>query len=438
MSDAIITVDRLSKRYRIGARQEASGMLRERLTEVAQGLTGRLGRIIGRRKPSQASEDFWALRDVSFEVKRGEVVGVIGRNGAGKSTLLKILSRITEPTSGRAAMRGRVGSLLEVGTGFHGELSGRENIYLSGAILGMKKAEIDRKFDEIVAFSGVEKFLDTPIKRYSSGMNVRLGFAVAAHLDPEILLVDEVLAVGDAEFQKKCLGKMEEVSKGGRTILFVSHNMAAVQALCSRALVLSEGRILKDGNTEKAISLYMGAISHLEAETDLLERKERQGEGPLRFSRFRVLGAEDQPCAICKAGDQVSFALDYTSAVPLKGRSVSVAIGVNRSFGDDLFTCMSTVAGYDIVSPPQAGTFRCTIPRLPVAFGRFPITLFCTVDGVISDWVQEAGALAVEEGDYFGTGRLPPRGRNPILVDQVWTVADLQHAAEPRRACPPG
>ncbi|MBC7238149.1 MAG: ABC transporter ATP-binding protein, partial [Chloroflexi bacterium] len=233
MTDLAIRVEQLSKRYRIGARQQTFNRLSEQVMHTLGAPLRRLRRL---GQPPPPEETIWALKDISFEVRKGEVVGVIGRNGAGKSTLLKVLSRITEPTAGWAEIHGRVGSLLEVGTGFHPELTGRENIYLNGTILGMKKAEVERKFDEIVAFAEVEPFLDTPVKRYSSGMSVRLAFAVAAHLEPEILLVDEVLAVGDAEFQKKCLGKMGEVAREGRTVLFVSHNMGAVVRLCKRAL----------------------------------------------------------------------------------------------------------------------------------------------------------------------------------------------------------
>lgn len=243
-----IKVENLSKKYVIGAAQERQDTLRDWLVAAGRSL----------RRRTTAENEFWALRDVSFEVQRGEVVGVIGRNGAGKSTLLKILSRITEPTSGRAYINGRVGSLLEVGTGFHPELTGRENIFLNGAILGMRRTEIARKFDEIVAFAEIEKFLDTPVKRYSSGMYVRLAFAVAAHLEPEILLVDEVLAVGDAAFQKKCLGKMGDVAKEGRTVLFVSHNMSAMQRLCQNAIFLQDGRLSNYDDVQKIVDLYFG------------------------------------------------------------------------------------------------------------------------------------------------------------------------------------
>jgi lipopolysaccharide transport system ATP-binding protein len=262
MSDIAIRVENLSKQYRIGGPQAPYKTIRESLTEAVQAPFRRLSSIVRGQSSAVSNETIWALKDVSFEVKRGEVVGIIGRNGAGKTTLLKVLSRITEPTEGQAIIRGRVGSLLEVGTGFHPELTGRENIYLNGAILGMKKGEIERKFDEIVAFAEIEKFIDTPVKHYSSGMYVRLAFAVAAHLEPEILLVDEVLAVGDAAFQKKCLGKMDDVAKQGRTVMFVSHNMSAVNNLCESAVVLEQGRILYEGPSGDAIRYYLQDLSN--------------------------------------------------------------------------------------------------------------------------------------------------------------------------------
>lgn len=259
MTDVAIGVHNLGKLYRIGASQNRHETLREQLTDAFAAPFRRVWSTLGQRRSADGGPEdtIWALKDVSFDVKRGEVVGIIGRNGAGKSTLLKILARITDPTEGRAEIRGRVASLLEVGTGFSGELTGRENIYLSGSILGMRRAEIDRKFDEIVEFSGVEKFIDTPLKRYSSGMGVRLAFAVAAHLEPEILLVDEVLAVGDVAFQKKCLGKMGSVVKEGRTVLFVSHSMSAIRALCPRTLYLDCGRLVLDSDTESAVAKYL-------------------------------------------------------------------------------------------------------------------------------------------------------------------------------------
>lgn len=269
MSVYAIRCEGLSKRYRIGARASYK-TLRETLTDAMHAPARRLRAVFnGRGGAPSASADgntFWALKDVSFEVRHGEVVGIIGRNGAGKSTLLKILSRITRPTSGRALVNGRVGSLLEIGTGFHPELTGRENVYLNGAILGMKKREIERKFDEIVAFAETEKFLDTPVKRYSSGMYVRLAFSVAAHLEPEVLIVDEVLSVGDMAFQKKCMGKINEAVEGGRTVLFVSHNLASVRSLCARAVVLEHGEIKFEGDTAEAIRLFQDTLDLANAE----------------------------------------------------------------------------------------------------------------------------------------------------------------------------
>jgi lipopolysaccharide transport system ATP-binding protein len=276
MSDVIISIENLGKMYRVHHQMERQKYraLRDVMVDAAKGLGRKLTPSGWRGKgPDPRVEDFWALRDVSFDIQRGEAVGIIGRNGAGKSTLLKVLSRITEPSSGTVRIRGRIASLLEVGTGFHPELTGRENIYLNGAILGMKRAEIRKKFDEIVAFAEVERFLDTPVKRYSSGMYVRLAFSVAAHMEPEILVVDEVLAVGDSTFQKKCLGKMDEVAEGGRTVLFVSHNMAVVQRLCKKTAVLNAGRLAFFGDTEEAIQIYASGSRNSPASVEILEKQ---------------------------------------------------------------------------------------------------------------------------------------------------------------------
>lgn len=274
----------LSKRYRIGELQAAYGTLRESMTHAAKRLT--------RREHGHHEEEIWALRDVSFKVSEGEVLGVIGRNGAGKSTLLKVLTRITVPTDGRAEIRGRVGSLLEVGTGFHPELTGRENIYLNGAILGMKRREIQRKLAEIVDFSGVETFLDTPVKRYSSGMYVRLAFSVAAHLEPEILLVDEVLAVGDAEFQARCLGRMEDFGNTGRTVLFVSHNLQAVAQLCDRAILLEGGRVVRDGPSDEVVAQYLQTAAGAGSSRAWPELEEAPGNDLVRLRSVRIVRAD--------------------------------------------------------------------------------------------------------------------------------------------------
>jgi lipopolysaccharide transport system ATP-binding protein len=286
MSDDAIRVDGLSKQYRIGSKQQGYKTLRDTLVETFVSPFHRAQKLLSGQAYGAAAldETIWALKDVSFEIKRGEVVGIIGRNGAGKTTLLKILSRITEPTEGQAEIHGRVGSLLEVGTGFHPELTGRENIYLNGAILGMKKAEIERKFDEIVSFAEIEKFIDTPVKHYSSGMYVRLAFAVAAHLEPTILLVDEVLAVGDAAFQKKCLGKMGSVAQEGRTILFVSHNMGAIQQLTERSILLNNGKLILDAKTRKVVETYLEETVDSEITTSLETKREDFKVNSIRFN----------------------------------------------------------------------------------------------------------------------------------------------------------
>jgi lipopolysaccharide transport system ATP-binding protein len=309
---AAISVDGLGKQYRLGQR-ESYAALRD---VIARAATAPLRRDrVKRERPT-----FWALEDVAFEVTAGEVIGVIGRNGAGKSTLLKILSRITEPTKGRVELRGRVGSLLEVGTGFHPELTGRENVYLNGAILGMRRAEIREKFDEIVEFSGIGKFLDTPVKRYSSGMYVRLAFSVAAHLEPEILLVDEVLSVGDAEFQRKCLGKMEDVTHHGRTVLFVSHNMAAIRKLCPRAILLDHGQVVADGPTPEVLTTYFDSIGSVGDEAAVvneveLSRRGRlflpQGEERFRLRRLEILDEADEHSASFRSSDAIRIRLTY-------------------------------------------------------------------------------------------------------------------------------
>ncbi|MGL4880207.1 MAG: ABC transporter ATP-binding protein, partial [Waterburya sp.] len=319
MSQSIIQVENLGKKYLIGQNRQIGKLnLRETITESAKSLGKKILQPHKHSLTEPASTDYWALKDVSFEIKQGEIVGIIGRNGAGKSTLLKILSRITEPTTGRILIKGRIASLLEVGTGFHPELTGRENIYLNGAILGMSKVEIKRKFDEIVAFSEVEKFLDTPVKRYSSGMYVRLAFAVAAHLEPEILIVDEVLAVGDAAFQKKCLGKMGDVAtKEGRTVIFVSHNMTTVRSLCQKAYLFNSGQIAYQGSTSSAIEQYMHSVKSLMISNSisLEERQDRSGDGSAILVGVKIEDAEGKK-VICP-NSRLKLTIYYRSDRPL-------------------------------------------------------------------------------------------------------------------------
>lgn len=411
----IIQVENLSKRYRIGGRKEPYLSLRE---EVAKSFS-RLRTMVGR--PGAKDQDFWALKDVSFSVRRGEAVGIIGRNGAGKSTLLKILSRITPPTKGCITMRGRVASLLEVGTGFHPELTGRENIYLNGAILGMRRGEIKRKFDEIVAFAEVEDFIDTPVKRYSSGMYVRLAFAVAAHLEPEILLVDEVLAVGDLAFQEKCLGKMGDVSRGGRTVLFVSHNMAAVTNLCREALWLDESCLRMSGGVSQVVGSYIASIQSL-ATRPLVSRTDRIGDGVARFESVEYLNGEGYSVESISAGDNLTIAVSYRSQNGERLGPVFASIIFVNQAGSAVFTCRSDVANAQLRGLPASGRLVCHIPRVPLSPGIYSITLTLLVGGRRADKIRHAAVLKVVEGDFFGTGKLPPVQAGSVLVDHHWSA----------------
>jgi lipopolysaccharide transport system ATP-binding protein len=319
-----------------------------------------------------------------------------------------------------AEMRGRVGSLLEVGTGFHGELTGRENTYLNGAILGMTKKEIDRKFDEIVAFAEVERFIDTPVKHYSSGMYLRLAFAVAAHLEPEILLVDEVLAVGDVTFQRKCLGKMGDVARQGRTILFVSHNMAAVESLCSTSYLLEKGCLVASGATKTVIDAYLSSIPAL-GQTPLEYRTDRQGNGRLRFTGIEFRSDEGVPTDVVQAGKTLLISVAYASASDTV-KNVEMSIDIFVQTGQCMLILNNEMVGADFESVPGVGRFSCRVERFPLSPGQYYITLFCRVNGIIADWVQQAAVLTVEPGDFYGTGRLPPATHGGFLIPQEWEI----------------
>jgi lipopolysaccharide transport system ATP-binding protein len=376
MSEIVIKVEHLSKQYRIGAR-EGYRTFRETLVDAVKAPLQGLSKVFNRRSAvggrSSGDDTIWALKDVSFEVQQGEVVGIIGRNGAGKSTLLKILSRITEPTKGRVELRGRVGSLLEAGTGFHPELTGHENIYLYGAILGMDRWEITRKFDEIVAFAELEKFIDTPVKKYSSGMYMRLAFAVAAHLEPEILLVDEVLAVGDAAFQKKCLGKMGDVAGQGRTVLFVSHNMAAVNRLCGNAILLNEGRTEIIGTAEKVVDRYLHTSGEEESEYRCSDLSSAPGDEDIRLRAVRILdsaGVASSKLDICKPF-LVEIEYEILNAL------TNLRIGFRLMAGDGtvVFTASDTEVSESLGRSRLPGRYlsRCEIPGNLLNEGRYSI-----------------------------------------------------------------
>ena len=441
----VISVEHLSKTYRLG--QIGTGTFSRDLEVWWAKLRGKPNPLlrIGETDPaftakgaknakeesglrgSKNQEDngtIWALKDINFTVEQGEVLGIIGKNGAGKSTLLKILSRVTAPTSGKVKVKGRIASLLEVGTGFHPELTGRENIYLNGAILGMNRREIDRKFDEIVDFAEVEKFIDTPVKRYSSGMYVRLAFAVAAHLDPEILVVDEVLAVGDAAFQKKCLGKMGEVAKEGRTVLFVSHNMAAVSSLCNNGLVLQTGCISYAGSTERAISEYISNQS-MPSETLLSDRSDRTGNGAIRFTRYLLWNRESK-ISIVQCGSPIEIILEYESKELTQLSDLKVAIVFSDSLGRRLSTCSME---HNIVAQkkfPTIGQIICNIDRFPLLHGRYYVLLWSSVNGQPADRIENAFYVDVAEGDFFGSGKLPrPEYHGSFLIDHSWRIEEI-------------
>ncbi len=369
----VISVENLGKRYRIGLTPQKYQTLSEKVTGAFSAPLRALRRV--QTPTSDAADTIWALRDVSFDVQEGQVLGIVGRNGAGKSTLLKILSRITEPTTGQVTLRGRVGSLLEVGTGFHPELTGRENIFLNGAILGMKRAEIERKFDEIVAFSEVEQFIDTPVKRYSSGMYLRLAFAVAAHLEPEILVVDEVLAVGDAEFQRKCLGKMSDVAQAGRTVLFVSHNMSAVLRLTQEAILLEKGRLKLRGPSAEVVDAYLSA-GNASAGERLWEADEVPAEAaPFRPIALRVRDAKGSVSETVRSPEPFFIEMEYELTAPITGLRVGIYLTTAR--GDQVLTSFDTddQKRFEKFGTRPAGRYvsRCTVPPDLLNGGRYTL-----------------------------------------------------------------
>jgi len=454
LSDTAIVVEDLGKTYRLRGRTGGYNSLREVITDRVKALAAKsLHRVAIPKCTHSAdrhavSRDFHALRDVSFEVGRGESVGIIGRNGAGKSTLLKVLSRITPPTAGHFRLRGRLSGLLEVGTGFHGELTGRENIYLNGAILGMHRAEIKRKFDEIVAFAEIGKFLDVPVKRYSSGMYVRLAFAVAAHLETDILIVDEVLSVGDAEFQKKCLGKMDDVIRNGRTILFVSHNMAAIRTFCSRAIHLKEGRIASKGAVDGVVAHYLSDREQA-AGRSMAERTDRQGDGRARIVALSVNGQSSVVPAMVCCGESLLFGLDYELRGPIA--APAFAIGIWDGLGSQTLYMNSRMSGRVFRSRPRLesggylpvhpyadaertdghetapsavrSSIYCFVPRLTLAPGRY--TVHVSVwgdDGGIVDRLEGAAVIDVEAGPFYPSSDTAMLSFGKCLIDHTWDV----------------
>ena len=425
-SDIAIRVENLSKRYRIGMKDEIHDTFAGALTSFIRSPAKNMRRLrrMSRFVEDDAQDIIWALKDVSFEVKTGEVVGIIGRNGAGKSTLLKILSRITEPTSGRAEICGRVSSLLEVGTGFHPELTGRENVYLNGTILGMRKGEIDHKLDQIVDFSGVEKFIDTPVKFYSSGMQVRLAFSVAAHLEPNILLIDEVLAVGDIEFQKKCLGKMENVAESGRTILFVSHQMEAVEALCNRVVLFEHGKLALEGNTNEVVSTYINRSLEKATSTHLGKRVDRTGQGEYRAEKIWITNSSGNCVSTARPGDSINI---HLLIKPSGGNAPEITAACSLSFkdrrGNYLFTLSSKFIGKSVKLIGET-ELRWTIDELPLTAGDYKCNVYISYGSTKSviDFIPDAYVLSVAPADFFGIGKVAQKSKDRIFVKQKMEI----------------
>lgn len=407
MSKPIIKVNNLSKRYRIGTTEKGYKTFREAIVDGVMAPIRNFKRLnrLTKFDDRQSPEDIiWALKDVSFEVKEGEVLGIIGRNGAGKTTLLKILSRITEPTNGFAEIRGRVSSLLEVGTGFHPELTGRENIFLNGAILGMRKKEIEKKFDEIVSFAEIEKFVDTPVKRYSSGMSVRLAFAIAAHLEPEILLVDEVLAVGDIGFQKKCLGKMGEVAKGGRTVLFVSHNMGAIRSLCESAVWLDNGQIVKSGTSDEVVRDYEEhQLKRFDESSYIVKRNPEEVKNKdFYFSGVEMLNAKGKQTNIFRYNEKLILVVDLFGSPASSNYSVEFRIYK----GSEGFVSMgASGAYYDIYFDKKIKRVKIEIEPLILTNGRYTISLSVMMGMIRADTWGNACSFHILECQPFALGR---------------------------------
>lgn len=421
MSDIAIKLENISKLYRLG--EIGTGTISHDLNRWWHRIKGKedpyakLGEENNRE--NKGGNWVWALKDIDFEVKQGEVLGIIGKNGAGKSTLLKILSRVTAPTTGNIKVKGRIASLLEVGTGFHPELTGRENMFLNGAILGMTKSEIKRKFDEIVAFSGVERYIDTPVKRYSSGMYVRLAFAVAAHLESEILIVDEVLAVGDVDFQKKCLGKMGEISnKEGRTVLFVSHNMVSIESLTTSSIIMEHGKINFVGQTRPAIERYFARLSNASS-SDLSQRADVKGKGGITFLNAWLENGQGNAIEEFSTGSDVVFCIEFSATESYD--SIQVALGVYQSNEVQVTDLWNEAAGYDIdLKGMKAGVIKCKVKNIPFNAGAYYFNIYVAAFNQLLYSVERACDFTVVQGDYFNSGIMPSPNAGVVLVKQDW------------------
>jgi lipopolysaccharide transport system ATP-binding protein len=437
-SDVVIRAENLGKKYLLTHQNRGRSRYTALRDVIADGVKGLWARVFSaRQRAGIVKEEFWALREVSFEVLRGEAIGIIGRNGAGKSTLLKVLSRITEPTTGRLSIKGRVASLLEVGTGFHPELTGRENIFLNGAILGMTNGEIKRRFDEIVDFAEVEKFLDTPVKHFSSGMYMRLAFAVAAHLEPEILVIDEVLAVGDAAFQKKCLGKMGDVAKQGRTVLFVSHNMAAVTQLCRNAIHLQNGRVVDGGPAASVVNRYLASDQSVAATVDLTDFPTRTGSGIVRFEWGEMRGSEGEARRDFCIGEDVIVAFRFQAKPGFHEKQVRLAIQLRTSDGTNLCNMADMDSDFAIKDFSGAETISVRLPDIRLYPDTYYLSLWVgSITNIdVYDWVRDCLSFAIVGGGQLTTRTLP-RHAGLLFWTPTWTRHTTASAAAATKSFP--
>ncbi len=404
-----IIVQNLSKAYRIGSAQNFPPTLAGQLIDTLRSPLDNFRRIRSMSNlDKQTSDLHWALRDVSFEVKKGEVLGIIGKNGSGKSTLLKILSRITPPTDGEIDLYGKTSSLLEIGTGFHPELTGRENIYMNGTLLGMKKREVEKQLDEIIDFSGITQYIDTPVKFYSSGMKVRLGFSIAAFLNTDILFVDEVLAVGDLDFQRKCLGQMDNIADSGKTILFVSHDMSAVQHLCKRSVLLENGQLIANGNTDEVISKYVG--SSFSTETTLENHPNRKGSGSIKIKKIEM-NKGDNGALTLSCGEEII--IDIWLDNPLKDSKPRVDVRIDSSSGQRLIWLSSSIYGE---SPLGADRLQFKIERNPLTEGQYYISIHLSNFGEVCDWIPQLMRVDISAGNPFGNGKSIPPDQSKMAI----------------------
>lgn len=411
-NNEIIRLEGVSKRYRLGVNHSYKTMA-EKLTSLF---------MSSQEQDEVENKEIWAVRDVDLTVTPGEALGIIGRNGSGKSTLLKLLTRITQPTKGRITYSGRIGALLEVGTGFHPELTGRENIMMNGLILGMSRHEIKRKLDAIVDFSGVEKFLETPVKRYSSGMRVRLGFAIAAHLDPEILIVDEVLAVGDAQFQARCLGRMNEVANEGRTVIFVSHQLESVISLCRRTIWLDQGAIRADGEPEQIVSDYLAHTRKQVAQTDIAQRTDRRGEGGIVISKIEVFDNSGVESNAFGVGDSMDLKFHYKSLESHLNVDFRLKIAIRNHHGHLITQLSNEYVGAIFERVDPCGCLNICVPKISLTPGIYSIDFTVRLNGILMDQVKDVKFFEVIAKDYFGAGRVVTTAGAAVFIDQKWEL----------------